>query len=130
MVTQEDMPHSLDKITGYLLAVETLINDKALLMKKLQEKQVKWEENDQIFKERKITIGTGLKVAMEVLSDLSRQEAANHLGMLQKINQHEKALFMIDQIFIRNRTRSVHFMAQVQELIDIKKDTLNDLGQT
>jgi hypothetical protein len=82
MVTQEDMPHSLDKITGYLLAVETLINDKALLMKKLQEKQVKWEENDQIFKERKITIGTGLKVAMEVLSDLSRQEAANHLWVL------------------------------------------------
>jgi hypothetical protein len=58
------MPNSLQRITGYLLSVETLINDKAILMKKLQEKQVKWEENDQIFKERKITIGTGLKVAM------------------------------------------------------------------
>ena len=58
------MPNSLQRITGYLHSVETLINDKAILMKKLQEKQVKWEENDQIFKERKITIGTGLKVAM------------------------------------------------------------------
>jgi hypothetical protein len=38
MVTQEEMPNSLQKITGYLLSVETLINDKALLMKKLQEK--------------------------------------------------------------------------------------------
>ena len=37
---------------------------------------------------------------------------------------------MIDEIFIRNRTRSVHFMAQVQELINFKKETLNDLGQT
>ena len=37
---------------------------------------------------------------------------------------------MIDEIFIRNRIRSVYFMAQVQQLIDIKKDTLNDLGQT
>lgn len=66
------MPNSLEKITGYLLAVETLINDKAKLMEKLTLKQTKWQENDQIFKERKITLGTVLKVAMELLIDISR----------------------------------------------------------
>jgi hypothetical protein len=66
------MPNSLEKITGYLLAVETLINDKAKLMEKLTLKQTKWQENDQIFKERKITLGSVLKVAMELLIDISR----------------------------------------------------------
>ena len=66
------MPNSLEKITGYLLAVETLINDKAKLVEKLTLKQTKWQENDQIFKERKITLGTVLKVAMELLIDISR----------------------------------------------------------
>lgn len=68
----EEMQNSLEKITGYLLAVETLINDKAKLMEKLTLKQTKWQENDQIFKERKITLGTVLKVAMELLIDISR----------------------------------------------------------
>ena len=66
------MPNSLEKITGYLLAVETLINDNAKLMEKLTLKQTKWQENDQIFKERKITLGSVLKVAMELLIDISR----------------------------------------------------------
>jgi hypothetical protein len=40
------MPASLERITGNLLAVETLISEKAKLNQKLEEKQNKWKEND------------------------------------------------------------------------------------
>ena len=37
---------------------------------------------------------------------------------------------MIDDVFIQNRIRSVNFMAEVEHLIQIKKETLTDLGLT
>ena len=44
------------------------------------------------------------------------------------LGEHENALFLIDEIFIRNRIRSIEFMAQVQQLIEVRKESLNDLG--
>lgn len=46
------------------------------------------------------------------------------------IGEHEKAILMIDDIFIQNRIRSVQFMIEVENLIQIKKETLTDLGKT
>lgn len=76
------MSRSLEKITGYLLAVETLLNEKNLLTGKLEEKKIKWLENDQVFKERKVTLSMVLKMAMELLMDLSRHRATAHLHAL------------------------------------------------
>lgn len=49
----DDMQDSLNRITGFLLKVETLIKEKGLLLEKLNSKKVKWEQSDMIFKERK-----------------------------------------------------------------------------
>ena len=37
---------------------------------------------------------------------------------------------MIDDVFIVNRTRSLMFMSEVEHQIQIRKESLNDLGQT
>jgi hypothetical protein len=47
-----------------------------------------------------------------------------------KIGENEKAIFMIDDVFIQNRVRSVKFMSEVEHLIQVKKETLTDLGQS
>ena len=49
---------------------------------------------------------------------------------MQRLGEHEAALFLIDEIFSRNRIRSELFIAQVEQLIEVKKESLNDLGQT
>lgn len=63
-VSADEIPSSLERITGYLLQVETLLNEKAILMKKLEEKQTKWLDNDLIFKERKTTLRNLLRISM------------------------------------------------------------------
>ena len=55
-VTQEELPRALERITNYLLKVETLLADKAALMDDLQKNQSIWQENDQIIQERKQTL--------------------------------------------------------------------------
>lgn len=47
-----------------------------------------------------------------------------------RLGENEKALFMIDDVFIQNRLRSVMFTKEVEDLIQIKKETLTDLGLT
>ena len=42
----DELPAALENITRLLLQVETLINEKTLLMEKLEKKQSKWREND------------------------------------------------------------------------------------
>jgi len=122
------MPNSLKKITGYLLRVETLINDKAALMDKLSKSEGKWLENDQIFKERKTTLKETLRIGISlVTTNLKFRESELKDAML-RVGEHEKALFMIDEVFIKNRVRSVLFMAEVEQLINIKKELLGDLG--
>ena len=127
-VPPDELPAALENITRLLLQVETLINEKTLLMEKLEKKQSKWRENDQVFKERKTTLRDVLKIGMALVTDLSRYEGSNESDVYRRLGDHEGALFLIDEILIRNRVRSVVFMAQVQNLIEIKKEALNDLG--
>jgi hypothetical protein len=47
-----------------------------------------------------------------------------------KIGENEKAIFMIDDVFIQNRVRSVKFMSEVEHLIQVKKETLTVLGES
>ena len=51
-------------------------------------------------------------------------ETASAMGDL------EKALFVIDDVFVRNRKRSVLFMDEVKSLIENKRELLGDLGLT
>ena len=45
-----------------------------------------------------------------------------------RISEHEKAILMIDDVFILNRLRSYNFMYAVENQIISKKESLNDLG--
>ena len=49
---------------------------------------------------------------------------------MDKINKLDKALITIDEFFIKNRVRSVLFMAEVEHLINTKKESLSDLDRT
>lgn len=64
----DGMNLALTKITGYLLQVETLINEKALLQEKLTQKEVKWLQSDQIFKERKQTLVDLMRISLSCLN--------------------------------------------------------------
>ena len=129
-VTQEELPRALERITNYLLKVETLLADKAALMDDLQKNQSIWQENDQIIQERKQTLRQVLELSTLLLTDLAKCDATLECEISQRLGEHESALFLIDEIFARNRVRSVLFMAQVEQLIEVKKESLNDLGQT
>ena len=107
----DELPAALENITRLLLQVETLINEKTLLMEKLEKKQSKWRENDQVFKERKTTLRDVLKIGMALVTDLSRYEGSSESDVYRRLGDPEGALFLIDEIFIRNRVRSVVFMA-------------------
>lgn len=65
---------------------------------------------------------------MTLLTDLAKCEAGRECEVSSRLGEHESALFLIDEIFSRNRIRSVLFMAQVEQLIEVKKESLNDLG--
>jgi len=67
---------------------------------------------------------------MVVISQLAKCEADRECEIQNRLGEHESALFLIDEIFARNRIRSVLFTAQVEQLIEVKKESLNDLGQT
>lgn len=65
---------------------------------------------------------------MVLLTDLAKCEATRECEISARLGEHESALFLIDEIFARNRIRSVLFVAQVEQLIEVKKESLNDLG--
>ena len=49
---------------------------------------------------------------------------------MSSLGDLEKALFVIDDVFVRNRERSVLFMEEVKQLIENKRELLGDLGLT
>ena len=67
---------------------------------------------------------------MILLNNMAKFESSNECEVASRLGEHESALFLIDEIFARNRIRSVLFTAQVEQLIEVKKESLNDLGQT
>ena len=67
---------------------------------------------------------------MSLMNQLAKYEQNIESSIQNKLGEHESALFLIDEIFSRNRIRSVLFTAQVEQLIEVKKESLNDLGQT
>ena len=67
---------------------------------------------------------------MVLLNNLAKCTATHESDVTTRLGEHEGALFLIDEIFSRNRIRSVLFMASVEQLIEVKKESLNDLGQT
>ena len=105
-----------------------MLADKASLMDDLQKNQSIWQENDQIIQERKSTLRSALELSMVLLNDMAKCESTHESEVTSRIGEHESALFLIDEIFSRNRIRSVMFMAQVEQLIEVKKESLNDLG--
>lgn len=125
----EEMDAALQRITGYLLKVETLINEKVALTDKLEKKQQKWMTSDSKFKERKATFQDLFKTSMAIMTCICRANEQNSTWAI-RISEHEKAILMIDDVFIQNRMRSVMFMGEVEHQIQIKKESLNDLGQT
>jgi hypothetical protein len=62
------------------------------------------------------------------MTKLAMYEVTNETENYRMLGEHENALFLIDEIFIRNRLRSVEFMTEVEKLIEVKKESLNDLG--
>ena len=113
MISQEELPTSLEHITGYLLKVETLLNEKAALVEDLAKNQAVWAENDQIILERKTTLKDALRISSSLLTKKAMCEHTEFTENYKMMGEHENALFYIDEIFIRNRERSVEFMKQV-----------------
>ena len=62
----DELDSSLQRITGYLLKIETLINERLVLTDKLQKKQQKWITSDCKFKERKATFDDYFKTLMSI----------------------------------------------------------------
>jgi len=54
----------------------------------------------------------------------------NYFSTIRRMGDIEKALFVIDEVFVKNRERSVSFMDEVTQLIENKRELLGDLGHT
>eukprot|EP00351_Strombidinopsis_sp_SopsisLIS2011_P002176 CAMPEP_0116873568 /NCGR_PEP_ID=MMETSP0463-20121206/4792_1 /TAXON_ID=181622 /ORGANISM="Strombidinopsis sp, Strain SopsisLIS2011" /LENGTH=77 /DNA_ID=CAMNT_0004515867 /DNA_START=1111 /DNA_END=1344 /DNA_ORIENTATION=- len=77
-----------------------------------------------------MTLNEVIKLGVALLTDVVKHTEQTDAECIMQISEHEKALFMIDEVFIRNRVRSLLFMAEVESVIDIKKESLNDLALT
>ena len=108
-----------------MLKVETLINERIALNDKLQKKKQKWLTSDSKFKERKATFQDLFRTSLQLITSVCQADEASKT---HSITEHEKALLMIDDVFIQNRLRSQQFTGEVMHQIDIKKELLNDLG--
>lgn len=128
-LTLEEIETALSRITGYLLKIETQLDDKARLTEKLELKKQKWQTTDLRFKERKATFWELFRASFALISLICRAHEASS-NWSSAVIEHEKALLMIDGVFINNRVRSVMFTAQVNNQIELKRELLNDLGQT
>jgi hypothetical protein len=53
-----------------------------------------------------------------------------YFGTLGRMGDIEKALFVIDEVFINNRERSHEYVDEVKQLIENKRELLADLGAT
>ena len=128
-LSPEEIETALSRITGYLLKIETQLDDKARLTEKLELKKQKWQTTDLRFKERKATYWELFRTSFALISLICRAHEAGS-NWSSAVIEHEKALLMIDGVFINNRVRSVMFTAQVNNQIELKRELLNDLGQT
>ena len=81
----DELQTALERITALLLKVETLLSEKASLMEKLDRKQAKWKDNDQVFKERKTTLKDVLKIGMALFTDLARYEGSYETDIARKL---------------------------------------------
>ncbi len=64
------MDVTLERITNFLLKVETFKNEKAVLTEKLDKKWKKWQEIDHKFKERKQTLLELMQVGIVILTNI------------------------------------------------------------
>jgi hypothetical protein len=64
------MDVTLERITNFLLKVETFKNEKAVLTEKLDKKWKKWQEIDHKFKERKQTLLELMQVGIVTLTNI------------------------------------------------------------
>ena len=55
-------------------------------MEKLDRKQAKWKDNDQVFKERKTTLKDVLKIGMALFTDLARYEGSYETDIARKLS--------------------------------------------
>ena len=77
LVSSEELPTSLELITGYLLKVETLLNEKAALVEDLARNQAVWQENDQIILERKTTLKDALRISVSLMTKMAMTTMSN-----------------------------------------------------
>ena len=64
------MDVTLERITNFLLRVETFKDEKAVLTEKLDKKWKKWQEIDHKFKERKQTLLELMQVGIVALTNI------------------------------------------------------------
>jgi len=64
---------TIERITSYLLKVETLKQEKAVLTEKLDRKGHKWQSIDQKFKERKQSLWELMQVGVITLTEVCKQ---------------------------------------------------------
>jgi hypothetical protein len=69
--------------------------------------------SDSKFKERKATFQDLFKTSVAILTQICRWSEEHNTHSI-RISEHEKAILMIDDVFIQNRVRSVHFMSEVE----------------
>jgi hypothetical protein len=99
-------------------------------MEKLRLRQQKWIERDSVLKERKNTLKDVIELSMRLTTKKLKQSMQTYFSTLSSLGDLEKALFVIDDVFVRNRERSVLFMEEVKQLIENKRELLGDLGLT
>lgn len=85
----------LKKITDLLLKVETLEENKKVLVEKLALKEKKWIENDRLFKERRITLMAVLQQNLALLGDVGMHQEFLQSQTSKRLGQQTKALLMI-----------------------------------
>lgn len=69
--------------------------------------------SDSIFKERKSTFNDLFKSRMAILTSICKSDELNAVWAI-RVTEHEKAILMIDDVFIQNRIRSVMFIGEVE----------------
>ena len=55
-----------------------------------------------------------LRTSASLMTKLAMNEVTKTTMNYKLLGEHENSLFLIDEIFIKNRLRSVEFMAQVE----------------
>ncbi|TNV86558.1 hypothetical protein FGO68_gene998 [Halteria grandinella] len=124
---QESYMESIRYITSLLLKIETLEESKKQLLAKLVLKEKKWIENDKIFKERRFTLMSVLQYDLALAIDCSKHLLFVETVSQRRLSLHEKYVLMINQVFERNRLKSLQFISDIKEIVTERQDQLVDL---